>query len=133
MDVAKREMPVLKTSAVRAHGNILIIEDSMDTAETVALFLMREGYGVRSVPSRNDALLVLDSYLYDIILMDHMMPGLGAQEFLKEARHRCPRSKIILMTAGHVAKEQAEKLGITQWLGKPFELNALLQSIEKTC
>lgn len=126
-----KEMPVMRASDTRARGNILVIEDDPDTADAVGLFLMREGFGVRCVPSRNDALLVLDSHLYDVIVMDYMMPGLSAAEFVKEARRRCPHSRFVLMTAMHRAAEQAGVLGIDNWIGKPFEFNTLLQTIRK--
>jgi DNA-binding response OmpR family regulator len=42
----------------------LIIEDDKDTAESLMLFLAHEGYGVRWVTSRDEALVVLESHIY---------------------------------------------------------------------
>jgi CheY-like chemotaxis protein len=113
----------------RAQGNILVIEDDSDTADTIRTFLTDEGYHVRSVASRDNAQLVLNSYLYDVIVMDFMMPGLGAVEFMKEARRLCPRTAFVLTTAAPIAAERAKILGFTRWVGKPFTPEELVRTI----
>jgi DNA-binding response OmpR family regulator len=110
-------------------GNILVVEDEPDTAEVIRLFLTDEGYHVRCVPTRDAARVVLNSYLYDVIVMDYMMPGMRAAEFIRETRRRCPRSKFVLITAETVAAERADVLGISRWLGKPFTPEQLVQTL----
>jgi len=103
----------------------------MDTANVIGMFLMQEGYGVRCVESRDHALVVLQAYLYDVIIMDFFMPGMGAAEFVTESRRRCPRSKFLLITATNIAAEQAAKIGINEFLGKPFKPEELLPIIRR--
>jgi DNA-binding response OmpR family regulator len=116
----------------KINANILIIEDDAETTEMVSLFLIHEGYGVRSVFNRDDALKILDSYLYDIIIMDLCMVGMGPVEFLKRAKLKFSRSKVILITAGAVVKNKAEELGVAAFIGKPFLPEQLLEVI-KSC
>jgi DNA-binding response OmpR family regulator len=109
--------------------NVLVIEDDRDCAATICAVLKREGYGVRAVDSRDAALVILKSYLYDVIIMDLFMPGLGPKEFIKEARERHTRSEIILLTAAENLKVGAKELGLVHWLGKPFQPQDLLNVI----
>lgn len=99
MTLSVQEIPKRKTDSAILKRNILIIEDDQDTAETMAEFLKDEGYGVRYVTSRDDAVLALQRFLYDVVIMDYSMPGLSADRFVALARGRCPRSKFILTTA----------------------------------
>ena len=116
---------------IAAKGNVLVIEDDPDTAETVALIVRGAGYGVRTAVNREAALLVLQSNLYDIIIMDLMMPGMGPIEFMQKVRTHAPLSKFILMTATSRVASQARNLGMTWWIGKPFDPNQLLDTISK--
>src|SRR4051812_25307056 len=102
--------------SARAHRNILVIEDHPDTAEALEVLFSGEGYGVRSVASRDDALVVLDSYIYDVIIMDFNMEGLGPDEFLRQSRVRCPHSNYVLITGEQNGSLLAKKLGIAKWL-----------------
>lgn len=112
-------------------ANVLVIDDEKDIVETIGVVLMREGYGVRSASSRDEALLVLDRYLYDVIVMDLFMPGVSAKTFIKEASRRCPRSQFILLTAADRVEDFARELGICHWIGKPFLPEDLVESIRK--
>lgn len=103
---------------VEPKGNILVIEDEKTTAEFVALVLIRAGYGVRLVNSRDDALKLIATYQY--ILLDYNMLGMSAEQFLKEAETQIPLSKIVLMSATVDAAEAAKRLGLKNWIVKPF-------------
>jgi len=127
-----KESTVLKPTIER-HGNILVIEDDTATADAIGSFLRSEGFSVRCVSTRADAVPLLNSVLYDVIIMDFMMPGMSAADFMVEARRRGPTSRFVLMTASQLASHQSAKLGIGHWLSKPFELDELLKTIEKCC
>lgn len=129
MEYQTTQPSVLRSNRIIAQGNVLIIEDDPDTANFIASFLREQGYGVRSVISRDEALAVLDAYLYDVIIMDYMMPGMGSTQFASQARKRCPHSKFIMISAVSVAQEQAEKLNM-EFLAKPFTPEQLLQTIQ---
>jgi CheY-like chemotaxis protein len=129
MECHEIEKPMQSTVSSAGSGNLLVIEDDADTADIIRTFMSEEGYHVRCVPSRDAALEVLDAYLYNVIVMDYTMPGMGAVEFIREARRRCPNSMFVLITAEVVAAERALTLGLSRWLGKPFTPERLLQAI----
>lgn len=111
-------------------SNVLIIEDDQDTAETITVALVREGFGVRAVNSRDAAAMVMSTYLYDVVIMDFFMPGMGPEEFMRSIRQRNPHSQFILITATAEAAEKAKALGICHWIGKPFEIADLIDAVE---
>jgi CheY-like chemotaxis protein len=69
--------------------------------------------------------LALDSYLYDVNVMDNFMPGMTAEKFVKEARSR-REVKFVLMTATNCVAAEAARLGTDCWIGKPFQPDDLL-------
>jgi CheY-like chemotaxis protein len=123
------EFTETRRMSTKPPGNVLVVEDDLDTAEMILTLLNGEGYHVRCVPTRDAALLTLGTALFDLIIMDFMMPGLGAIEFLNIARRQCPTTTIILTTASTIAAEHASKLGINRWVGKPFTPEELVQTI----
>ncbi|HYF50771.1 MAG TPA: response regulator [Planctomycetota bacterium] len=121
-----------KSSAI-SRGNVLIVEDDKDTAQTLLVILGNAGYGVRKVSSRDAALQVLLSNLYQCILLDFYMPGMPAEEFVAALQTAHPIAKVVLITAASEVETAAKRLGIPHYLGKPFEPEALLNMVEKAC
>jgi DNA-binding response OmpR family regulator len=113
---------------LRPNLNVLVIEDDQDTALTIGLIII--GYGVRTIPSRDEALFLLSCYLYDVIIMDLNMPGISAEDFIAEATRRCPRSQIVLLTAAGSVNQEGERLGLCHRLGKPFDDAELIRVVK---
>jgi DNA-binding response OmpR family regulator len=125
-----KNKPIVESGPVQVTTNVLIIEDHFDTGKIIGAFLTAEGYGARVVESRNEAVAILDTYLYDFIVMDLFMPGLSAEKFIAEVRRRC-RSEIILITATEYVAQQAQRLGVHSWVGKPFDPIKLLKILRE--
>jgi len=115
----------------RCDYNILLIEDDEDTGQVIVLNLVEEGFGVRWVRNRDDALAVLQHYLYDIAVMDYLMPGMDADTFIREAGKRCPRCRVMLISAVHNLTEVAGRLGVCCWLQKPVSPETLMEALRK--
>jgi DNA-binding response OmpR family regulator len=94
--------------------------------------LVKEGYGVRQVRTRSAALAVLDQYLYDFIVMDWFMDGIGPVEFLQQVYRRCLRSRVILISASPDTADAASDLGIRWWIRKPFDQAMLLHTLARS-
>jgi DNA-binding NtrC family response regulator len=70
---------------------------------------------------------------FDAIILDFMMPGIDGFQALKEIKTRQPESQIILLT-GHATVEagvEAMKLGATDFLEKPADIEALEKKIKE--
>jgi DNA-binding response OmpR family regulator len=111
-------------------GNVLIIEDSKDTADLMSVLLKRHGFDVRTAIDRDAAVFLMGQYHYDCIIMDFMMNGMTAEEFLSKVPESFAR--IVLTTSSDYAKPLQRKLGLRHVLGKPFSAEDLLQ-VAVTC
>jgi len=119
--VSEEEIPVLTAEQkINCNYNVLLVEDDDDSAHTMVTELAEAGFGVRWTRSRDEALLVLNRYLYDIIVLDYLMPGLDADSFVKIVKRDHPRSRVMLISAVQNIKDVAGKLGVCCWLAKPF-------------
>jgi DNA-binding response OmpR family regulator len=110
-------------------GNVLVVEDDPDTAETWIWILAKAGYGVRKAPDRDTALRLMNSNLYSYVVLDLFMPGMSAETFIQKMRER-PQVKVILITAASDAEHEAKRLGIVNYIGKPVSEEALLQALK---
>ena len=110
-------------------GNVLIVEDDAGMAEVMGVALLQAGYGVKAVHSRDDAVPMLEKNIYQFILLDFFTPGIDAAQFVAFVRARSPLSKIILITDQTIVSQEAKGLGLSHWIGKPFDPDQLLSLI----
>jgi len=108
-------------------ASVLLIEDDQDSADIFCVALRHEGFGVRSVSSRDEALAVIESCRCDYIIMDLFMPGMGPEDFIDDVNVRSPQSEIILITGSDDIQERAQSLGIRHCIRKPFDYDALFE------
>jgi DNA-binding response OmpR family regulator len=116
---------------INCNYNVLLVEDDEDSAHIMVAELAEAGFGVRWTNSRDEALLILDRYLYDIIVLDYLMPGLDADSFVKIVKSDYPLSRVVLISVVHNIKDVAGKLGVSCWLAKPFYPTRLSDYIAK--
>jgi len=112
-------------------NNILVIEDDYDTRFIINESLAAEGYCVRNAIDRDEALEHLNRALFQVIVMDLCMPGGSAEEFLAFIRKKYPHSRVILITAVERAAAACVALNLDAFLGKPFEMSALIDLIKR--
>jgi len=62
-------------------NNILIIEDENDLREIIKYNLENNDFTVQDVSNANDALILMDDFQPDLILLDLMLPGLKGEKF----------------------------------------------------
>jgi len=66
----------VKSAAIAAHMRILIVEDEPDLLRSLAQALREEGYAVDTANNGEDGLFNAESYDYDAIVLDVMLPRL---------------------------------------------------------
>jgi DNA-binding NtrC family response regulator len=113
---------------------ILLVDDQVSFCHHIKAVLEQEGYEVAVANSADQALQLLSSKTFDILLTDMKMPGVDGLELFKMARKADRDISGIIMTAyGSIASAvESIKQGITDYLQKPFEPEALLIAVEKT-
>lgn len=104
--------------------NILVVDDEPNVRLALERTLRREQYKVLSASSAEEGLEVLRRNPVDVVISDHMMPGLTGLEFLKLVRDRHPDVGRIILT-GHADMETAIKAinegEIYRFLQKPWD------------
>ncbi len=115
-------------------ANILVVDDQVSLCHHIMAILESDGYDVAITDDPYMALETISSQPFDILLTDMKMPTMTGLELFKVARQLDPHLSGIIMTAfGSVASAvEAIKQGVTEYLPKPFEPEALLMAIEKT-
>lgn len=112
-------------------AKILIVEDQSDQAESVKAWLEREHHQVEVAVDGNEALFMLTTYQYDMVLLDWELPGQSGVEVLRAYRNQGGKAHIIMLTgkADLDSKEQGLDRGADDYLTKPFEPRELSSRI----
>jgi signal transduction histidine kinase len=128
------KLPATQTRAA-APASILIVDDDQLVRRFMCESLRSLGYEVRDSHDGADALIVLDSQRFDLLLADFAMPGLNGAELGKAAQMKQPGLPVLIVSgyADSAAVEAA--LGKARQLRKPFdmaELGAAVAEILRT-
>ena len=110
---------------------ILIVDDDPEILAMLRDFLESEGLSVRTASNGEEALAVLSEVAPALILLDMRMPVLDGWGFAERYRARALTCPIVVMTAAESARRWAEEIGATGYIAKPFDVNELLQMIER--
>jgi DNA-binding response OmpR family regulator len=110
---------------------ILIVEDEESLAELVANRLKKEKYTVDISLDGEDGLYNALMDIYDLIILDIMLPGMNGIDILKEIKKNNIKSKVIMLTA---KSELEDKLlgfteGANDYVSKPFHIDELVARI----
>jgi signal transduction histidine kinase/HPt (histidine-containing phosphotransfer) domain-containing protein/ActR/RegA family two-component response regulator len=119
---------------------VLLADDNPAIRELTELLLSRQGYRVVAVANGLEALRVLASRRFDVVLLDDEMPKLGGSETAKRIREQeagTGKHQVILALTGNTSdadKLRLQSAGVDACLSKPFraeELNRALASFAK--
>lgn len=104
-----------------ASDRILVVDDEVNMLALFKRVLQKEGYGVVTASSGEQALRCLESEWFDVVISDLKMPGLDGLELLKRAKAISPSLPVILLTAyGTIdSAVSAMKEGAFDYLTKP--------------
>lgn len=110
---------------------ILIVEDEKKIADGVQKILQKEGYETDTVYDGLNGLDYILSNVYDLILLDIMLPKINGVDVLKNARAEGITTPIILLTARFQPEDKINGLdsGADDYLTKPFDAGELLARI----
>lgn len=112
---------------------ILLVEDDASLRSTIGTFLELEQYQVDAVGSTREALVRLRDNSYSIVVSDIYLDERTGLDVLSAARESFAACKVILMT-GRASMETVMKAtqgGMFEYLPKPFELDELLDVVQR--
>lgn len=110
---------------------ILLAEDDKQLNSALVYKLESEGFSVDSCLDGEEALFYGEQGIYDIILLDRMLPGIEGTEVLKALRRKDISTPVILITALGALSDKVTglDLGADDYLVKPFAFEELLARI----
>lgn len=111
--------------------HILIIEDEYALAELIKEKLTKDGYIVDTETDGEEGYYNALSGLYDLIILDVMLPSMNGFEILKKLREEEIESKVIMLTAKSMLEDKLNGLenGANDYLTKPFHIEELLARV----
>lgn len=113
---------------------ILVVDDDHSVRRLIRVFLQERGYHVRSAAGADEALELLESERFDVVVTDLRLPVSSGLELLQEVRARLPGVRSVLMSgdADVPALVGAVERGVDAVLLKPFELDELRLQVEQS-
>lgn len=115
--------------------SVLVVDDSVTVRKVTTRLLERQGYEVRTAKDGVDAMTTLQDYKPDVVLLDIEMPRMDGFEVASLMRHdsQLKNIPIIMITSrtGDKHRERAMSIGVTEYMGKPFQEDGLLAAINR--
>ena len=110
---------------------LLLVEDDEKLARSVARGLRGEGYAVDHAADGDAALLNLDVWDYDAVILDVMLPRRDGLEVCRTLRERGCWAPVLMLTARDGVEDRVRGLdvGADDYLGKPFDFGELLARV----
>jgi len=111
---------------------VLVADDDPAILDVMRMMLEFEGYEVTTTPN-GAAILQMDSGLPDLLLLDIWMSGTDGREVCRKLKlnEKTKNIPVVLVSAIKDIEHSAREAGADDFIAKPFEMNELLQKIEK--
>ncbi len=111
---------------------VLVADDDPAILDVMRMMLEFEGYEVTTTPN-GATILKMQTGLPDLLLLDIWMSGTDGRELCRQLKLNETTAKIpvVLVSASRDIEHSAREAGADDFIAKPFEMNELLQKIEK--
>lgn len=112
--------------------NVLIVDDEKDLTRALSAILVQHNYAVDCAFNGEDGLNYALSGIYDVIVLDVMMPKMNGFEMLKRLRAKKIETPVLMLTAKADVADKIDGLniGADDYLTKPFDTQELLARIK---
>lgn len=110
---------------------ILVVEDEFNLADMIAIKLRKEKYNVDVSLDGEDGLDNALSDVYDLVILDIMLPKINGIEILKEIRNNNIDTKVIMLTAKSSLDDKliGFENGANDYITKPFHMEELIARV----
>lgn len=113
---------------------VLVVEDEKKVAEFIRRGLQQEGYAVDVAPDGEEGAYHAESFDYDVVILDWMLPKASGIDVLRRVRSQKPGLPVLMLTAKGEVQDRVAGLdkGANDYLVKPFafaELSARIRAL----
>ena len=110
---------------------ILVVEDEKEISDIIKSKLEKEKYIVDTIYDGLEGYYKICSGLYDLVILDVMLPNMDGFTILKKIREEKIKTKVIMLTAKSTLSDKLEGLenGADDYVTKPFHIEELLARI----
>jgi CheY-like chemotaxis protein len=120
-----------------AEKRVLIVDDSVDSADLLELLLQRSGYETRVIRSSSEAVAAALEFLPHVALIDIGLPGIDGVQLLALMRAEAALAACrFIAVTGYSVEDlecRTEALSFHAHLRKPVDLDALYRVVGKAC
>lgn len=114
---------------------VLIVDDEANIVISLEFLMEQAGYAVEIARSGDEALVKIDQFAPDLVLLDVMLPGVNGFDILQRVRQepRHSRMAVIMLTAKgrDVEVTKGLALGANAYITKPFSTRELLAEVRR--
>src|SRR3984893_4262678 len=112
---------------------ILVVEDDDNLSQSIVNALRKDGYLVQGVRSGAEAIRIVWSVEYDVVIGDLKMPGADGFELLQWLRTYRPKTRMMMVAPFGSAstRTQALEAGVVSYLEKPLDLHLLKEELRR--
>jgi len=115
---------------------VLIVDDEEHMRSLVACYVEQMGYDVTTVSNAEEALAILETMAFDVVITDALMPRMDGREMCRRLKTTYgDRIKLVLMTslytASHFKTEALHQFGVDEYLTKPLRFADLQTALDR--
>jgi DNA-binding NtrC family response regulator len=112
-------------------GVVLIVDDEEEIRESIEILLTSEGFTIDTAVNGEEGLKKIEDNLYDLVLLDLMLPGRSGLEIQKEIKQTDPTLPVVIITAIGALETAvtAIKEGSYDYIAKPWNNEKLLVTV----
>lgn len=109
---------------------VLVVEDEPDLLNSIVQALREDEYAVDGAADGEDGFYKAESWDYDAIILDVMLPRLDGWQFLSRLR-KIKKTPVLMLTARDAVRDRVKGLdsGADDYLTKPFDISELLARV----
>ena len=116
-----------------AENKILWVDDEIEFLKPHIVFLNKKGYSVSTATNGDDAIIMVEQEMFDVVLLDEMMPGKDGLTTLVEMKAARPSLPVVMITKNEEESLMEEAIGsqIDDYLTKPVNPSQILLALKR--
>ena len=118
---------------IQSTKRILWVDDEIELLRPHLLFLQQRGYHVDAIPNGDDALALMRTQAYDLVLLDEQMPGRKGLEILEILGREHPHARVVMVTKSEEDRTLKAAIGrrVEDYIVKPTSPRQILSVVTR--